>query len=412
MGITALASGALALGAPSAVGAAPRNGDTIPGSYIVTLAESGESPADAAAAHGRREGFAAKQVYESAIRGYAADMSSAAAARLARRADVVSVEPDRFVSIAAKPSRGPATPAPAQVVPLGLARIGAVRTGVVDVDVAVIDTGIAAHTDLTIVGGYNCLSASRGAYGDANGHGTHVAGTIGAKDNPTGVIGVAPGARLHAVRVLDVDGNGSWSSIICGIDWVTRNASTIDVANMSLGGGGVDSECGTPTAGALHAAVCRSVDAKVTYVVAAGNSRADAASYTPATYKEVIAVSALADFDGVAQPGAATEPATSSCWPTEYDETLAEFSNFGADVDFIAPGVCIRSTWLGGGYKEISGTSMAAPHVAGAAALVKAAKPSATPAEVRTALEDKATTWSGGDDRDGIAEPMLSAAGL
>ena len=132
-------------------------------------------------------------------------------------------------------------------------------------------------------------------YLDLNGHGTHVAGTAAAKDNSIGVVGVAPGARLWAVRVLDAGGGGSWSSIICGIDWVTARADTIEVANMSLGGSGSEGSC---TDHGLREAICRSTAAGVTYVVSAGNAAADAAGFVPATYDEVISVSAIADFDG------------------------------------------------------------------------------------------------------------------
>ena len=122
-----------------------------------------------------------------------------------------------------------------------------------------------------VAGGRNCTTGAR--YNDGNGHGTHVAGTIGAKDDANGVVGVAPGARLWAVRVLNNNGSGSWSSVICGIDWVTANANTIEVANMSLGGTGSDTGCNDAR---LHRAICNSVAAGVTYAVAAGNESDDA----------------------------------------------------------------------------------------------------------------------------------------
>ena len=180
---------------------------------------------------------------------------------------------------------------------------------------------------------------------------------------------------------------------------------------MSLGGSGTDPKDGVVgdcrTKNAYHDAVCRSVGAGTTYVVAAGNNAADASTRVPAAYDEVITVSALADFDG--RPGGAAAP---TC-RTDQDDTLADFSNVGRDVDLIAPGVCITSTWLAGGLHTISGTSMAAPHVAGAAALYKAEHPLAKPAEVRLALRSSGRLdWDDSDDRDTDKEPLVDAAAL
>jgi subtilisin family serine protease len=257
------------------------------------------------------------------------------------------------------------------------------------------------------VGGFNCTGRNRRAWGDVLGHGTHVAGLVGAIDNAIGVVGVAPGARLWAVRVLDNTGSGTMSSVVCGIDWVAANAATIDVANMSLGGTGADDgNCGVTNNDAEHKAICNAVAKGVTFVVAAGNSSADSTNYIPAAYDEVITVSALADFNGTAGGGAAA-----TCRADE-DDTFANFSNYGADVDLIAPGVCILSTWKGNTYSTISGTSMASPHVAGAAALYKATHATATPAQVRSALIGSGTLdWNNADDRDLVKEPLLNVAG-
>jgi subtilisin family serine protease len=243
------------------------------------------------------------------------------------------------------------------------------------------------HSDLNRVGGEDCSVDGKNTFSDDNGHGTHVAGIASAKDNAGGVVGTAPGARLWAVKVLDASRGGSFSDVICGVDWVTQNASTIEVANMSLGGvvgpGADDNNCGNSNDDPLHRAICRSVAAGVTYVVAAGNSGGDASQEVPAAYNEVITVSALADFNG--QPGGG---APSTC-RQELDDDFAFFSNFGSDVDVGAPGVCIRSTWKGsarlpnGTYRTISGTSMASPHVAGAASLYKSTHPSASPSQVK-----------------------------
>jgi subtilisin len=398
----ALLAAPAAAAPPSAVPAATP--DSVPGAWIVTL-EPGASPDGVSADHSRRHSAQVDHVYRHAVHGYAARMSDKAAAEVAQDPRVASVERDQVVSI------------DAQTTPTGIDRIDGELSstvagngsGAVGVDVAVIDTGISAHPDLNVVGGVNCSTGS--SYADGNGHGSHVAGTIGAKDDGVGVVGVAPGARLWAVRVLNNQGSGTRSGIICGIDWVTRNASTIEVANMSLGGSGTDSACSA--ADPYHYAICKSVAAGVTYVVAAGNESDDAARHVPAAYDQVITVSALADFNG--QPGGG---AAATC-RADVDDTFADFSNYGADVDLIAPGVCIYSTWKGGGYNTISGTSMASPHVAGAAALYKASNPGATPAQVKTALQDAATTtWNGttdpdrARDPDAIPEKLLNVAGF
>lgn len=384
---------ALSVGMAPAVTAAPPQGAAA--TYIVTLNE-GADPAAVAAAHQRSRGAAVTHVYRHALKGYAARLTPAAAAALAADPQVAAVVQDREVRMSA------------QSVPPGIDRVGADESstvsgdgrGAVDVDIAIVDTGIdSKHRDLNVVGGVNCIPGNN-SFLDLNGHGTHVAGTAAAKDNGVGVVGVAPGARLWAVRVLDANGSGSWSSIICGIDWVTARAATIEVANMSLGGSGGDGSC---TDHGLREAICRSTAAGVTYVVAAGNAASNASTFVPATFDEVIAVSAITDFDG--EPGGVGAP---TC-QTGVDDTFANFSNYGPDVDIAAPGVCVLSTWRGGGYRSISGTSMASPHVAGAAALYVSTHPDATPAEVRSALRAAGTTdWVG--DPDTTQEPLLDVS--
>ena len=387
------------LAVPARAAAPSADSEVIAGAWIVTLNDAA-APGRVAADHARQFGANVGYVYRYALKGYAAHMSAQAAARVAQDPRVRSVEPDRVVT------------AFAQSTPTGIDRIdgelssaasGDGSGAAVNVDVAVIDTGIDTdHQDLNVVGGKNCSTGR--SYDDGNGHGTHVAGTIGAKDDANGVVGVAPGARLWAVRVLNNKGSGSWSSIICGVDWVTQNSSTIEVANMSLGGGGSDpSGAGCSTGDSLHDAICRSVASGVTYAVAAGNSSADASGFVPAAYDEVITVSALADFNGLPGGGAAA-----TC-RADVDDTLADFSNYGADVDLIAPGVCINSTWKGGGYNTISGTSMASPHVAGAAALYKANNSAASPTDVKTALQSAGNlNWDNSDDGDSTKETLLN----
>ena len=417
-GISRLSCLALALGGAPVLAAVPDEG-RVPDSYIVKVAP-GVDPDIAAADIEVATGAGIGHVYRHAFNGFSARMPAGRLAALQRHPLVVSVVPDRYVSIAAPPpGKGPGGGGggggggnlPPQEMPTGVLRIGGPSSstvagngsGSVDVDVAVIDTGIASLDELNVVGGVNCSTGK--SYKDGNGHGTHVAGTIAARDNNTGVVGVAPGARLWAVRVLNNAGSGSWASVMCGIDWVAGNAGVIEVANMSLGGGGNDS--GGCNDGGMHESICNAVNAGVTIVVAAGNESDDAANHVPAAYDEVITVSALADFNGAAGGGAA-----STC-RSDVDDTFANFSNYGADVDLIAPGVCILSTWYDGTYNTISGTSMASPHVAGAAALYKAANPGASPADVKQALQNAGSTdWNNGDDGDNIKEKLLNVSGL
>jgi subtilisin family serine protease len=392
-------AGSASAGSKAATTGTGSGSDRIAGSYIVVLNDDARA-GSVAAEHARRYDVTVSHVYRAALKGYAARMSDQAAARIAQSSSVQWVEADRAVA------------ATAQSLPTGINRVDGELSstvsgngsGSVDVDVAVIDTGIdTTHPDLNVVGGKNCSTGR--SYNDGHGHGSHVAGTIAAKDDANGVVGVAPGARLWAVRVLNNAGSGSISSVVCGIDWVTANASTIEVANMSLGGSGSDDgNCGNTNNDAEHKAICRSVGAGVTYAVAAGNDYDDAAGFVPAAYDEVITVSALADFNG--EPGGG---AAATC-RSDVDDTFANFSNYGLDIDIIAPGVCIESTWKSGGYNTISGTSMASPHVAGGAALYKANNPSASPSTVKTALQSAGNLnwiWPS-EDPDGIQEVLLN----
>lgn len=392
--------------ATAATGGSASGAGKPPGAYIVVLDEDANAKR-VANEHARQHGAEISHLYRHALRGYSARMSEKAAARVAADSRVEFVQADGTVSTAA------------QTLPTGIDRVEADESPTaaidgsdtrVDVDVAVIDTGVDLdHPDLNVhaAGAVNC-SNGRSAE-DRNGHGTHVSGTVGAIDDNNGVVGVAPGARIWPVRVLNNAGSGSFSDVICGVDYVTAHADQIEVANMSLSGGGTDDgNCGNTNNDALHQAICESVAAGVTYAVAAGNASADAANSVPAAYDEVITVSALADFDG--QPGGNGAP---TCRDDE-DDTFANFSNFGADVDLVAPGVCIESTWIRGGYDTISGTSMATPHVAGGAALYAANNPGASPAQVKTALQAAGSTgwiWPS-QDPDGIQEPLLDVGGL
>jgi subtilisin len=274
----------------------------------------------------------------------------------------------------------------------------------------VIDTGIDwQHPDLNVVGGINCASGNpfrascSGNGDDDHYHGTHVAGTIGAIDNGIGVVGVAPGARLWAVKVLNSQGSGYTSWIIAGIDWVAARASTIEVANMSLGGSGYSQ--------AEYDAIQGAVNKGVAFAVAAGNSDADARNYSPAAFDNVLTVSALADFDGL--PGGLGSP---TC-RTDQDDTLADFSNWGPAVDIAAPGVCILSTYPleRGEYATISGTSMASPHAAGALGLLASRSNPGNAADVYNLYNQLKTAgnynWTD-DSGDGIKEPLLEVSNV
>jgi len=386
--------------------ASPGPAQAASGEYIVVL-KPGVSALDDA----KSLGALPTHVYRSALNGYSAHLSGAQLAKALADPAVSYVEPDA-------PMQTAAAVQPPQSVPFPIRRVGGLLSptakidgidGIderVNIDVAVLDTGIdLSHPDLNVVGGYNCSNGQ--SYADADGHGTQVAGTLGAIDNAIGVVGIAPGVRLWSVRVLNNQGKGSTSSILCGIDWVTAHASVIEVANMSLGGQGRDdSNCGLTRHDAFHQAICASVAAGVTYVVAAGNGAADAARTIPAAYDEVITVSALADSD--AQAGGL---GGNTC-VGDPDDTLARFSNFGPDIDIAASGECVGSTTLGGTYGGGSGTSFAAPAVSGAAALYISTHPYATPAQVRAALLAAAEPGPITGDPDTYPEGILNVSGL
>ena len=405
-----------------------RPAEVIPGQFIVVLNDDVANPAAVAQELSVQHGLALGHVYQVALKGFSARIPASRLSAVQSDPRVSYVEPDGIVY------------AIGQTLPTGINRIDADLSPAAKIDnnddpmnvaIAIIDTGVClSHPDLHCIHGANFTSTSgQNPYGDDdNGHGTHVAGTAAAVDNGIGVVGVAPGATIWPVKVLDNKGSGSFSDVIAGIDYVTDNANDIDVANMSLGG--------TGNLASLRTALQNSVAAGVFYTVAAGNSAMDvygrdgkfgtSDDFIPAAYPEVAAVSAIADSDGL--PGG-------HGGRTSYgaDDTFASFSNFsqsvvkgnpvtspGAAIDLAAPGVSIYSTYLGGGYATMSGTSMASPHVAGAAALYIAVngKPTdaAGVAAVRQSLIDTGASQSGANgftgDRDANPERLLNVAGL
>ena len=337
---------------------------------IVVLADTDRSVATETAQREQRLGFTAEHEYERVIDGFAADLTDAQVAALRADPEVAMVVPNRPVSASALVSAAD----PARVAP-GIRRvIKAPATSVRESAsgaVAVVDTGIDLdHPDLNVAAGVNCVANA--APDDVHGHGTHVAGVIGARNNTTGTTGVAPGTQLYAVKVLDDLGNGSTATVLCGAEWILANATAknITVANFSLGGPGAASSCaGDPE----HQVFCRLATARVVPVAAAGNAGVDFGATStyevPAAYPQVLTVTAMADTDGL--PGGTGGPCASTP-----DERYADFSNYttrAADEAHLvaAPGVCIRSAYRGGGTATMSGTSMAAPHVAALVALCK-----------------------------------------
>ena len=270
--------------------------------------------------------------------------------------------------------------------------------GNIDIDIAILDSGIDLnHSDLNIYHQKSFVNSNTGLssfFGmsattaptadDDNGHGTHVAGIAAAKDNTIGSVGVAPGAKLWAIKVLDNKGTGPLSTIIKGIDYVTKYANQIEVVNLSLG-----CEC---KSAAFDTAINNSVKAGIVFVVAAGNAGKDALNTSPSNNPNVISVSALADSDGkCGEQGSNTGYGL--------DDSLATFSNYGSVIDIAAPGAKIYSTYKGNSYATMSGTSMASPHVAGAAALYLIINPDASPSMVKSALLNHGS--NGGTSCDG-----------
>jgi len=341
----------------------------IPDRYIVTFRPGVADPASEADALVRGLGGQVHFAYTQALSGFAATLPAPALEGLRRNPRIESIEPDQEVSLAQS------APAEQTGATWGLDRIDQAlrplsttyrygRTGA-GVTAFIIDTGIRpTHVDFhasgttttRVSGGYTAIADGNGT-GDCNGHGTHVAGTVGGLR-----WGVAKAATLVPVRVLDCGGSGSWSGVIAGLDFVARSAARPAVANMSLGGGASSS---------VDTAVRNTVAAGVSVVVAAGNSNANACNYSPAR-----------------EPQAVTVGATTS------SDARSSFSNFGTCLDLFAPGSAITSavSTSDTATATYNGTSMASPHVAGAAALMLEALPGLTPTQVSDRLIAYSTT--------------------
>lgn len=343
--------------------------EDIKNSYIIVFnnSVSGHEVDRLANSMAAEQGAGMRHVYRTAIRGFSANMSAQAAERMAGNARVAYVEKDGLVSLIAKPVNKkprPSDPPEQQTIPWGIYRVGGSADGS-GRTAWILDTGIDLdHGDLNVdvARSANFVARGKNSPDDGNGHGTHVAGTIAALDNSQDVVGVAAGASVVAVRVLDNSGSGSISGVVAGIDYVAANADAGDVANMSL--------TGTGHFQSLHDAVVNASNAGVLFALAAGNSASDAEDYEPAHVNgsNVFTVSAI-----------------------DINDVFASFSNFGnPPVDFAAPGVSVLSTKKGGGTTTFSGTSMAAPHVAGLLLLYGA------PSADGTAI----------GDNDGVSDPI------
>ncbi|MGY1823800.1 S8 family peptidase [Geodermatophilus sp. SYSU D00079] len=386
---------AVSMAVPSVAAAAPAEGR-----YLVVLSDGVADPGRAATDLDRQYGGETESVY-GAVNGYAAEMTQAEAAALEGDPAVAYVVSDgEFARLDSEPfavscQQAP-SPTAAQCLPEDVDRIDGELSstasgdgaGTVGTAIAVIDTGVdRTHPDLNVVGGVDCSTGtpvdSPSAFSDVIGHGTFVAGAAAARDDGVGVVGVAPGAPVYSVKVFDdATGTASNAAVVCAADWVTGTrldddpANDIAVANMSIGGPGTDDEqCGAVDQDAMHTAICRSVEAGTLFVAAAGNAAQDLATTAPATYGEVLTVTAMSDFDG--RPGAQASP---MCFGTDYgqmgdrDDAAASYSNFAsAEADrahtVAAPGTCVTGPVPGGLYAAGAGTSFSAPLVSGTAAL-------------------------------------------
>lgn len=328
--------------------------------YIVVLKDSVRDSRSVASEHSRSHQAEVNYVYSNALKGYAAKIPAGRLQAIERDPRVAYVEPDGIATTTTTQTNATWGLDRIDQASLPLNGEYTYTSAGSNVTSYIIDTGIRkSHTDFgsRVTDGFDAVDGALPA-DDCNGHGTHVAGTAGGSQ-----YGVAKNTTIVAVRVLDCAGSGYWSWIIAGIDYVTAAhiPGTSAVANMSLGGGANAS---------ADTAIKNSIAKGVTYVVAAGNSSADACKYSPARVAEAITVGA-----------------------TDKTDTKASFSNWGSCIDLFAPGVGITSTWFNSDTdtNTLNGTSMASPHAAGVAAQYLELNPAASPNDVRNALYAQTT---------------------
>ncbi|WP_161606396.1 S8 family peptidase [Microlunatus speluncae] len=381
-GFVILSLATILVGAAAGTAAADRPKEEGSGRYIVVLNEQqrdkGVLGTTSQQLQSVVKGLRVGHLYGEVLNGFSATIPNDQVEELRNDPRVAYLEADEKVS------------ADGQSLPWGIDRVEADKSStkagngsgaVSGVNAYAIDSGVAKDADLNVV---QRLNFTEEPNEDCHGHGSHISGTIGARDNSRGVVGVAPGLPITSLKVLDCESHGWYSDMIAAIDWVTKNAKKPAVANMSIGG--------NPSQ-AVDDAIRRAVKSGVFFALSAGNKGKSACGQTPA------------------RAGAGTNNGILTVAALDSGNKEASFSNYGDCVDIWAPGVKILSTGNSGGIGYMSGTSMAAPHGAGAAALYLSKHRTATPAQVEAALK-KAATSTGSKSKDGAAIKRVNTSGM